>query len=257
MWGQHFIWAHPDGKWEIRAGKEPWKKLPGHLFRVFKIFWASGLISRYYPVLEHMWALTWTTSLFMIIQALVTSCRCWDLGCWDWRGENTTASTELLLQPMLVGAMQQDKAAEELHVSWCGHGKSVGGKKRGKKSIKKSSPIFPTRVSTESARHWDRGFMCNVCAMSQRQRCKEAAMKQNIFTDVAFSLHQLESVTRLLLYFVAEKWRRTFWLLHSWSSRQISEQRCSEQRAALGLVYEESTRDQYWAEKLPSELWFI
>lgn len=134
--------------------------------------------------------------------------------------------------------------------------KCRGKKAWGKKSIKNSSPIFPTRVSTESAQHWHRGFTWNVCAVSQRQRCKEAARKQNIFTDVAFSL-QLESVTRLLLFFVAEKWKLTFWLLHSWSSRQISEQRCSEQRAALGLVYEESTGDQYWAEKLPSELWFI
>lgn len=87
---------------------------------------------------------------------VITSHRCQGLGGWGWRGENVTASTELLLQPgtkLLGDGIWADAAVE----------KSVR-----KKNMKKTSSAFPTHVSAESAMSW-------------RQRCKEAAMKQNIF----------------------------------------------------------------------------
>lgn len=109
---------------------------------------------------------------------------------------------------------------------------------RGKKTLKPSCPILPTHVSSEPAWQGHTGLMCRVCATSWQQHCKDAAVKWNICTDVAFSLHQLQSVTRLLLFFVAEEWKRTSWHWLLQSNRQISEQRCSEEHTALGLVFE-------------------
>ena len=124
--------------------------------------------------------------------------------------------------PLPVRAAQQDKAAQGWHLQWCSCGKRVGTKN---KSIRKKLSFHP------------HSCQCWICLASTPVQClwhvPEAASwessneTQRFFTDVAFTLCQLESVARLLLFYVAERWKRTSRLLHLWSNRQIREQRCS------------------------------
>lgn len=111
-------------------------------------------------------------------------------------------------------------------------------RKRRKKALNPSCAIFPTHVSSEPACHRHSGLTCSVCATSWGHHRKDAAVKWNIPTNVAFTLHQLQSVTRLLLFLVAEEWKWTSCLWHLPSNKQISEQRCSEKHTALRLLFQ-------------------